>query len=200
MDGSPEYITGAVSSLYLASLAARNVVEYQQGVGAWSGATGEMLPGWPRQIEDVQFLASPAVADISGDGMPEALMVSAGYLMHAWDATGKEAEGFPKMTGNWILGSPALGDIDGDGLLDVAVTTREGWLFVWGTQGRADQKIEWASIHHDAQNTGNYHHPIPTQQGPQVVEPEQRSCGCGGDKSQAWLLLPIVLFGWRRRK
>ncbi len=200
LDGSPEYITGAVSSLYLASLAARNVVEYQQGVGAWSGATGEMLSGWPRQIEDVQFLASPAVADISGDGMPEALMVSAGYLMHAWDATGTEAEGFPKMTGNWILGSPALGDMDGDGLLDVAVTTREGWLFVWGTQGRADQKIEWASIHHDAQNTGNYHHPIPTQQGPEVAEPEERSCGCGGDKNQAWLLLPIVLFGWRRRQ
>ena len=58
-DGYPEYITGAVSSVYLASLAARNVVEYHQGVGAWSGQSGEMLSGWPRQIEDVQFLAAP---------------------------------------------------------------------------------------------------------------------------------------------
>ena len=198
-DGYPEYITGAVSSVYLASLAARSVVEYHQGVGAWSGQSGEMLSGWPRQIEDVQFLASPAVADISGDGMPEAVMVSAGYLVHAWDATGAESEGFPKMTGSWILGSPAIGDVDGDGLLDIAVTTREGWLFVWGTRGKADQKIEWASIHHDAQNTGNYHHPLATQDGPQIEESEERACGCNGDKSQAWLLLPLVLLGWRRR-
>ena len=140
-DGVPEYITGGVSSVYLASLASRSVVEYQQGVGAWSGATGQMLEGWPRQIEDVQFLAAPAIGDITGDGRPEAIMVSAGYLVHAWDAEGTEAAGFPKMTGNWILGSPALGDIDGDGWLDMAVTTREGWIFVWGTQGRADQEL-----------------------------------------------------------
>ena len=103
------------------------------------------------------------------------------------------------MTGSWILGSPAIGDVDGDGFLDIAVTTREGWLFVWGTEGRADQKIEWASLHHDAQNTGNYHHPLSTQEGPKVEEPEERTCGCNADKSQAWLLVPILLFGWRRR-
>ena len=199
-DGVPEYITGAVSSIYLASLAARNVVEYQQGVGAWSGATGEMLTGWPRQIEDVQFLAAPAVADISGDGLPEALMVSAGYLLHAWDATGMEADGFPKMTGNWILGSPAVGDIDGDGFLDVAVTTREGWLFVWGTEGRADQSIEWASIHHDPQNTGNYHHPLVMQNGPVETAENSSECGCNGDKNQAWFFLPLILLGWKRRR
>ncbi len=199
-DGIPEYITGAVSSIYLASLAARSVVEYQQGVGAWSGATGQMLEGWPRQIEDVQFLAAPAIGDITGDGMPEAIMVSAGYLVHAWDATGTEAAGFPKMTGNWILGSPALGDIDGDGLLDVAVTTREGWLFVWGTQGRADQSLEWASIHHDAQNTGNYEHALPVQSGPAASDPDQRDCGCNGDKEQAWLLFPLLgILSLRRR-
>ena len=196
-DGVPEYITGAVSSVYLASLAARSVIEYQQGVGAWSGTTGEMLSGWPRQIEDVQFLAAPGIADVSGDGAPEVLMVSAGYLMHAWDALGNEAEGYPKFTGNWILGSPALGDVDGDGYLDVAVTTREGWLFVWGTQGRADQAIEWASIHHDAQNTGNYHHPIPTQAGP-MDELTETECGCGNSKS-ALILLPLVI-GWGRRR
>ena len=31
-----------------------------------------------------------------------------------------------------------------------------------GTKGRADQKVEWASMHHDPQNTGNYHHPLVT--------------------------------------
>ena len=103
------------------------------------------------------------------------------------------------MTGNWILGSPALGDIDGDGWLDVAVTTREGWLFVWGTRGRADQQLEWASIHHDAQNTGNYEFALPVQAGPSEVE--ERSCGCNGDKEQAWLLWPLLgILSWRRRR
>ena len=90
--------------MYLAT-GSRSVVEYQQGVGAWSGATGQMLDGLPRQIEDVQFLAAPAIGDITGDGMPKPLW----YRLATWfmrDVEGNEAVGLPKMTGNWILGSP----------------------------------------------------------------------------------------------
>ena len=87
-----------------------------------------------------------------------------------------------------------MGDIDGDGWLDMAVTTREGWIFVWGTQGRADQELEWASIHHDAQNTGNYQSPLPVQAGPADTEGDDRECGCRGDKEQAWLLLPLSVY------
>ena len=54
-DGVPEYITGRVSSVYLASLAARSVVEYQQGVGAWSGATGQMLDGYHDRLKMFSF-------------------------------------------------------------------------------------------------------------------------------------------------
>ena len=36
-DGHPDYMTTGVSSIYIASLAARTHIEYQQGVGAWSG-------------------------------------------------------------------------------------------------------------------------------------------------------------------
>lgn len=199
LDGVPDYITSGVSSVYLASLAARTHIDYQQGVGAWSGVDSSIFDGWPRQIEDVQFLAAPAVADVSGDGLPEVIAVSAGYLVHAWDQEGKEADGWPKFTGNWILGSPSLGDIDGDGYLDVAVTTREGNLFVWSTQGRADQTIQWASMRHDPQNTGNYHHPLLSQEGPQDME--EKGCCKNGDKQQAWLLLPVLTIAlYRRRK
>ena len=201
-DGYPDYITSGVSSIYLASLAARTHMEYQQGVGAWSGKDGVIFEGWPRQIEDVQFLSAIGVADVSGDDYPEVIAVSAGYLVHAWDKDGVEAEGWPKFTGHWILGSPAVGDVDGDGYVDVAVTTREGSLFVWGTKGRADQTVEWASMHHDPQNTGNYHHPLATQAGP-VAPEEQGCCKRKKDKEakeQAWLLLPLLaIMGWRRR-
>ena len=202
-DGHPEYITTGVSAIYVASLAGRTYMDYQQGVGAWSGKDGTILDGWPKQLEDVQFLSALAVADVSGDEFAEAIAVSAGYVVHAWDKDGISAEGWPKFTGNWILGSPAVGDVDGDGYVDVVVTTREGWLFVWGTSGSAAQEIEWASMHHDPQNTGNYHHPLVTQAGP-VVAPEETGCCKAKDdkesKQQAWLLLPLlVILGWRRR-
>jgi Subtilase family/FG-GAP-like repeat len=199
-DGLPDYVCGGASALWLASLAVSQELDYQHGVGAWSGLTGEMFTGWPRQIEDIQFLMAPAIADVSGDGKPEVIYGSAGYLLHAWDVAGTEAAGWPKFTGNWLLGSPAVGDIDGDGYVDVVVTSREGWLYAWTTAGHADQAVQWQSLHHDAQNTGDYHHPLPKQQGPVLVADDESGC-CkrdGGD--EAWLLLPLGLFGLGRRR
>lgn len=199
-DGTPDYVVGGTGALYLITLAAYTVGEFQHPVGAWDGVTGKALPGWPRQIEDLQFLVSPAMADISGDGQAETILGSAGSMLHAWDSDGNEPEGWPKFTGNWILGSPALGDIDGDGYLEVVVATREGWLWAWHTQGHADQHLQWASMHHDPQNTRNYETPIPTQAGP--LEEAEDGCGCGrdDDKGEALLLLGVPLLFWRRRR
>jgi hypothetical protein len=202
-DGVPEYVIGGAGTYYLIALPLVTAIDWQNVVAAWDGVTGEMLPGWPRQIEDLQFLVSPAIADISGDGRPEAIMGSAGGLLHAWDAEGNEPEGWPKHTGNWILGSPSVGDIDGDGYLEVVVSTREGNLFAWTTRGRADQDIGWASIHHDPQNTGNHATPLPKQAGPPDGPPVDDGCGCGGGKGgaeAALLLLPLGLLARRRRR
>jgi hypothetical protein len=196
-DGLADPILAGVSSFYLVSLAARTQIDYQQAVLAWSGITGEVFEGWPRQIEDVQFLVSPSVADVSGDGKPEVIMGSGGYLMHAWDVTGQEAPGWPKFTGGWTLASPSVGDIDGDGYLDVVVTTREGYLFAWGTDGPADGRVHWRGVHHDMHNTGNYENAIPTQAGPDLAEPA--GC-CKGRQATAWLVLPTLLLGLRRRR
>jgi hypothetical protein len=145
---------------------------------------------------------SPAVADVTGDGKAEGIMGSGGYLMYAWDADGKVAEGWPKFTGGWILGSPAVGDIDGDGYLEVAVTTREGRLFVWNTKGEADQAIGWASIHHDAQNTGNAETELPLHDGPPGGKepPPEDDCGCASTRAGAlWLGLAALALVRRRR-
>ncbi len=207
-DGVPDPVIGGTSSLWLASLAATFWMDGQHPVAAWSGADGSYLPGWPRQTEDLQFLSAPAIADVSGDGRPEVIYASAGHLLHAWDVDGEEPPGWPLFTGQWILGSPAVGDIDGDGWLDVVVTTREGYVFAWGTRGRADQRVQWQSQFHDARNTGNYHEPLPVQEGPpddggdggaDDGAGKDKKCGCASAPGVSWLALPL-LFGLRRRR
>lgn len=210
-DGVADLAMGAAGVQYFLSLAAHEYVDYQQPVGAWSGAaaldgaeTLPMLEGFPRQIEDIQLLSAPAIADLTGDGRPEVVVGSAGYLLHAWDASGAEAPGWPKHTGGWILGAPAVGDIDGDGYLDVVATTREGQVFAWSTDGRADQDVQWAGFRHDAHNTGNFETPLPAQAGP-VDDPAPAASapaatGCCRGEGAVVLLLPLLTLGALRRR
>ncbi|MEL6347788.1 MAG: VCBS repeat-containing protein, partial [Myxococcota bacterium] len=200
-DGVPDVSLGLSGATWLTSLIARRWIDYEHGVMAWSGADGDVLSGWPRQIEDTQFLSAPAIADLNDDGHPEVIAGSGGYLLHAWDDQGDQPEGWPKFTGHWLFASPAVGDITGDGYLEVVVTSREGVLFAWTTTGRADQDVQWASIHHDAQNTGNYETPLPTQAGPSAPNATAQGC-CAQNNQQdaAWILLPVLLFGGLRRR
>jgi MYXO-CTERM domain-containing protein len=205
-DGLPDPIQGGAGLLWVASLAMSQHYDFQHAVLAWSGVTGEVLQGWPRQIEDIQFLVAPAVADVSGDGRAEAIYGSGGYMLYAWDVDGEVAPGWPKFTGHWILGSPAVGDIDGDGYLDVVVSTREGWLHAWSTAGHADQVIEWGGLHHDKGNTGDHSLAIPTQVGPPAVagegSPEKGGCGCASQSHRGgmgWAVLGLLALIRRRR-
>ena len=203
-DGTPDVFVGGAGTFALVSLALSSNVDFQHVLGGWSGASGEFLNGFPRGVEDFQFLVAPAIADVDGDDRPEVIYGSAGYMVNAWDADGETPEGWPKFTGQWILGSPAIGDIDGDGYLDVLVSTREGYLYAWTTEGRADQEVQWASMHHDAANTSNYHTPLPAQLGPLDVCEGQGCCCRARQEGKAGLraglfLLPLLL-GWRLRR
>lgn len=204
-DGTPDLVVGAAGLNALASLVLTQVIDtHQFAVGGWSGADGVALEGFPRQIEDFQFLVAPAIADLSGDGAPEAIYGSAGYMVYAWDHQGNEPAGWPKFTGGWVMGSPAVGDIDGDGYMDVVVGTREGYLFAWSTEGRADQEVQWQSLHHDAANTGNMGTALMAQAGP-VEEGCGRGCnrkesGYGGGGGFAFVLALVGLGALRRRR
>jgi len=121
-----------------------------------SAASGEFSPAFPRVVNDLQFVSEPALADIDGDGLPEALAGSAVYDLHAININGVEPPGWPKFTGGWMIGTPAVGDVDGDGRLEVIATTREGNLFVWKTRGDECGFIPWRHWHHDERGTGNY--------------------------------------------
>jgi MYXO-CTERM domain-containing protein len=175
-DGRPDIIAlGASFSLALA-LSANERREYEQQVAFWNTAdvrtcsdvrAGDpdrkchfMFPGSPAITEDYTFFHNGTVADVSGDGYPEVIVGTGGYYVRAFDACGREAKGFPKFTGQWIIPSVAVGDMDGDGTLEAVTGTRDGWLYAWHTEGREDGVIEWPTHHHDEQNTGNYATPL----------------------------------------
>jgi MYXO-CTERM domain-containing protein len=160
-DGRLNLLQGGGGLLIAAAMAAGGTrVDFDHLLGVWDAKQGRFLHDFPRRVEDYQFFLSPAVADIDGDGHPEAIHGSAGYYVHAWNYRGVEPTGWPKFTGGWIAASPAVGDITGDGFLDVITGTRDGWLFAWRTTGSVDGRIEWESYKHDNRNTGNYHTPL----------------------------------------
>ncbi len=127
----------------------------------WSGRTGEMLPGSPAAIEGLTWLGGAAIADLTGDDYPEMIVGTEGNLVHAIDACGREAEGWPKRTGQWVAAAPAVGDLDGDGRLEVAVVTRAGWVHLWRTDAPADAVSPWPTQRHDPANTGSMTTELP---------------------------------------
>jgi hypothetical protein len=155
-DGDVDVLQGAAGFKAAEAFATGGLkLVFDHHLNAWDATTGEFLEGFPRRVDDWQFFMNPLVADVDGDGLPEAINGSAGYMLRAWNYKGAQPAGWPKFAGGWIAASPAVGDVDGDGTLDVAVNTRNGWLLAWRTRGRVNGRIDWASFHHDNRNTGN---------------------------------------------
>lgn len=170
-DGLPDVMVGGVSSDMLVSLQNDGLRrDADHLLLGFSGKTGAPLTGFPRVMEDIQFFMNPSVADLDGDGLPEVLNGSGGFVLHAWNHRGERPAGWPKFTGQWLIASPAIGDIDGDGFLEVVVNTRDGYLYAWNTQGPTQRNgknaVQWASFRHDNHNTGNADTVLPLQAGP----------------------------------
>jgi len=205
-DGIDEAIDGGLGIGYITAMAKDwERVEFDHFINAWDVETGLMKRGFPRQMEGLQFFLNPAVADIDHDGLPEVINGSGEYILHAYNVDGEAPDGWPKFTGQWIMGSPAVGDLDGDGYLEVVITTRVGRIYAWNTAGHADTDVLWQSFHHDAANTGNAMVEIPAQSGPvpgQLTVPEGgcscRQSGAGVPAAFALLALSTALVGRRR--
>jgi MYXO-CTERM domain-containing protein len=207
-DGVPDPVMSGASLSVLGSIeSGSGTPQYGQYlIAAWSGATGKMLDGMPTQVEDMQFLTMPSIADISGDDYPEVILGSGVYFIHAVDACGNEPQGWPKFTNGWTTSAAAVGDIVGDGALDVISTTREGYLFAWKTKGSPTGVVQWESFHHDNQNSGSYAHKLdqgklgkapPPDCAPPPPPPMYDVSGCtcdvtGKSASQSGLILAVI--------
>ncbi len=102
---------------------------------AWDGSTGKMLPGFPHTTSDIAFFVTPLITDIDGDGSAEVLAGNGVNVLTGINQDGVSPEGWPKLTGGWMVGTAASGDLDGDGHKEVAIVRRDGVLMVWSTDG-----------------------------------------------------------------
>lgn len=123
-------------------------------ISAWS-LDGNFLPGFPREVNDLQFFVAPIVADLDGDGMPEVIQGSGVRDLHAYDINGDAPEGWPKFTAGWTVAPPVVADLDGDGFVELAHVTRDGYLFLWRTGGETCGFHPWREARHDAWGTSN---------------------------------------------
>jgi FG-GAP-like repeat len=81
--------------------------------------------------------ASPAVADLDGDGRLEIAVGSWDGRMYVWDDTGRPLLGWPVSVEDQIISSAALVDLNGDNRLDIVVGSKDGHLYGWTVAGQA---------------------------------------------------------------
>lgn len=80
--------------------------------------------------------ASPAVADLNGDGRLEIAAGSWDGRMYVWDDRGALLTGWPIAVEDQIISSAALVDLDADGRLDIVVGSKDGHLYGWTLDGQ----------------------------------------------------------------
>jgi hypothetical protein len=127
--------------------------EYER---AWTAAGGAAQPGFPAGLQGLDFLGTPAIADITGDGQPDILQGGDSSALMGYTAGGRQAPGFPKFNTGWSVFAPAVGDLRGGGTNDVVELTREGYVFAWSTHGLASANSEWWTYRHDEHRTNQY--------------------------------------------
>jgi hypothetical protein len=125
---------------------------------AWSATTGNFLSGFPQVMDSLQFFDQPIVADLTGGrGQAYAVEASSDADLRAFDASGREAPGFPKLTGGWVTGGAVFGDLGSMHQEVVVAGTREGELFLWRTSAPAcGPRGAWPQVHQNLRNTNDY--------------------------------------------
>lgn len=100
------------------------------------GSDGKFEPGWPQETDNLA-MSSPALCDIDGNGIIDAIFVGS-YEgdFYGFDSKGNRLSGFPKNIGS-RMDSPVIADIDNDNVLEVVVGSKDGNLYAWKITGQA---------------------------------------------------------------
>jgi hypothetical protein len=154
-DGTPDLLAGLTDTrLAQAELRPGQRIDFQHLFTVWNGTNGSQLDAFPRVLTDWMFLTGPIVADVDGDGLPEAIVGDGNGTLFAFHRDGSEPAGWPKHLAGWVLAAPAAGDFNGDGHTDIAVATRQGYLYVFSTPGLASVQ-PWPNLRGDPANDGS---------------------------------------------
>ena len=138
--------------------------EYQGGsdyIAAWNTQSGQFAPGWPQEVNDLQFLTGPSVAEIDGTpGGEEVVGATAHHDLQGLTSAGADVAGFPKLTGDWTVANPALGsfgtlDTEASARRVIVAGTRNGRLMAIGTAAGPCTAAAWPKFHHDNANSGD---------------------------------------------
>ncbi len=139
--------------------------DYQGGqdfIGGWNPSNAQELPGYPAEVNDLQFLTGPVVGQITAGAGQDVIGGTASLDLAAFNAAGLPASSaWPKLTGDWTIATPTLGSFDTldtrpDAHKDVVSITRSGTLAVYTTPAPACSPSSSPRFHHDAWNSGNY--------------------------------------------
>ena len=134
----------------------------QDFLAAWSvPGGGQLRPGFPQAVNDLQFLTGPSVADLDGLPGQEIVAGTASMDLNAFSAAGNELPGWPKLTTDWTVANPTVGSF---GTLDTASSarkvviseTRSGYVDAHSTDASACSPSTWPRFHHDNANSGDY--------------------------------------------
>ncbi|MBV8195587.1 MAG: hypothetical protein JOY80_08670, partial [Candidatus Dormibacteraeota bacterium] len=83
-------------------------IRVDSGVGGWDPTSGQPLSQYSNYVQGLPFFVAPAIADVTGDGIPDVIVPGDSGALMAFDGTtGKPAAGFPKWTGGWSVFTPA---------------------------------------------------------------------------------------------
>ncbi|MDQ3028522.1 MAG: VCBS repeat-containing protein, partial [Actinomycetota bacterium] len=108
--GRTTFLAPTAGLLRALDLAANEYQGGADGLAAWNTETGQYLPKFPAQVNDLSFLTGPSVADV--DGLPGEEMVAgtASMDLQAFNAAGEPAsDRWPRLHGDWMVATPLVG-------------------------------------------------------------------------------------------
>ncbi len=137
---------------------------------AWD-PLGNVLPGFSSvALGGAGTEASPAVADLDGNGTLEILIGADDRRLYAFHADGTPVSGFPIEIGAEARSTPAIWDLDKDGATDIVMAGWDRAVHAWRYPGTFQPAgMAWPMFHHDNWHTGTSSFPILTAVDPPVV-------------------------------
>jgi hypothetical protein len=160
--GRTTFLAPTAGLLRALDLAANEYQGGADGLAAWNTETGQYLPKFPAQVNDLSFLTGPSVADVDGLPGEEIVAGTASMDLQAFNAAGEPAtDRWPRLHGDWMVATPLVGsfgqrETDDDARQVVVSLTRRGTVFAYKTPAPTCSPASSPRFHHDNHNSGDF--------------------------------------------